>query len=130
MKNGDDDAYRELVNLSSDRIFNIALSMLRNREDAEDVTQEVFAEIVHSVSGFSERSKLSTWIYRIAVSKSLEVLRSRNRNTLASPWIWKVLPSGTRNFRHTRLRANLCLRIWHNKSLISEGYVRFSVCRL
>jgi RNA polymerase sigma factor (sigma-70 family) len=79
LKQGDKDAYRELVSLSSRRIYNIALTMLQNREDAEDITQEVFVEVWRSVPGFNEKSKLSTWICRIAVSKSLELIRSRNR---------------------------------------------------
>jgi RNA polymerase sigma factor (sigma-70 family) len=79
LKQGDKDAYRELVAMNSGRIYNIALNMLQNREDAEDITQEVFIEVWRSVAGFTEKSKLSTWICRIAVRKSLELIRSRNR---------------------------------------------------
>jgi RNA polymerase sigma-70 factor (ECF subfamily) len=79
LREGDLSAYRELVSQTSGRIYNIALGLLQNKEDAEDITQEVFAEVYQSVSRFNERSKLSTWIYRITVSKSLELIRSRNR---------------------------------------------------
>jgi RNA polymerase sigma factor (sigma-70 family) len=79
LKLGDPEAFRTLVDQYSGRVFNTALGLLNNREDAEDITQEVFTEVFCSVRQFRQQSKLSTWIYRIAVSKSLEFLRSRNR---------------------------------------------------
>lgn len=48
-------------------------------EDAEDITQEVFVEVHRSVHGFKAESKLSTWIYRICVTKSLDHLRGKKR---------------------------------------------------
>jgi RNA polymerase sigma factor (sigma-70 family) len=79
LKLGDPEAFRALVDQYSGRVFNTALGLLNNREDAEDTTQEVFTEVFRSVRQFRQQSKLSTWIYRIAVSKSLEFRRSRNR---------------------------------------------------
>jgi RNA polymerase sigma-70 factor (ECF subfamily) len=79
LREGNLNAYQELVAQTSGRIYNIALGLLQNKEDAEDITQEVFVEVYQSVSRFSEKSKLSTWIYRIAVSKSLELIRRRSR---------------------------------------------------
>jgi RNA polymerase sigma factor (sigma-70 family) len=79
LKEGNLKAYKELVSQVSGRIYNTALGLLQNKEDAEDITQEVFVEIYQSVSRFNERSSLSTWIYRITVTKSLELIRSRNR---------------------------------------------------
>jgi len=51
--------------------------MLQNEEDAEDVAQEVFIQVFQSISQFKGDSKLSTWIYRITVSKSLEFIRKK-----------------------------------------------------
>jgi RNA polymerase sigma factor (sigma-70 family) len=48
-------------------------------EDAEDITQEVFIEVFHSLHLFKEQSALSTWIYRIAVNKSLDFLKAKKR---------------------------------------------------
>jgi RNA polymerase sigma-70 factor (ECF subfamily) len=79
LKEGNLIAYKELVAQFTGRIYNTALGFLQNNEDAEDITQEVFIEIYQSVSQFTERSKLSTWIYRITASKSLELIRRRNR---------------------------------------------------
>ncbi len=80
LKAGDQQAYGELLELYSDKAYNAALSLLQNREDAEDITQEVFAEVFQSIRGFRGQSRLSTWIYRIAVTKSLELIRSRSRS--------------------------------------------------
>jgi len=79
LKESDPNAYQELVSQFSDRVYNTALSFLQHQEDAEDITQEVFTEVFQSIHRFREQSKLSTWIYRITVTKSLELLRSRRR---------------------------------------------------
>ncbi len=52
---------------------------MQNKEDAEDLTQEVFIEVFHSLEKFKQESSLSTWIYRITVNKSLDFLRKKNR---------------------------------------------------
>ena len=57
------------------------LGFVPNLQDAEDLAQEVFVEVYRSVSKFREESKLSTWIYRITTTKSLEFIRHRKRIT-------------------------------------------------
>ncbi len=52
---------------------------MHNRQDAEDLAQEVFIQVFQSIGDFRQESSLSTWIYRIAVTKSLELKRKRNR---------------------------------------------------
>lgn len=61
------------------RVFNTAISFLQNKEDAEDITQEVFIEVYHSLQKFKQQSSVSTWIYRITVNKSLDFLRRKTR---------------------------------------------------
>ncbi|MCD6068768.1 MAG: polymerase subunit sigma-70 [Bacteroidetes bacterium] len=53
--------------------------MLQHTEDAEDITQEVFTEVFHSVKNFKGESKLSTWVYRITITKCLDFQRKKNR---------------------------------------------------
>ena len=77
LKIGDNLSFRELVEQFKDRVYNTCLGLLQNIEDAEDTTQEVFIEIHQSIYQFKAESKLSTWIYRIAVSKSMELLRKK-----------------------------------------------------
>jgi len=76
---GDRISFENLVKQFKNKVFNTSLSILQNVEDAEDITQEVFVEVFQSLKNFKGESKLSTWIYRIAVSKSLEFLRWKNR---------------------------------------------------
>jgi RNA polymerase sigma factor (sigma-70 family) len=52
---------------------------VQNPTDAEDLTQEVFIKVIDSISSFKEESKFSTWLYRIATTKALDLLRSRKR---------------------------------------------------
>ena len=65
--------------MHKDRVYNTCLGFLHHPEDAEDTAQEVFMQVYESIGSFEQESALSTWIYRIAVNKSLELLRKRNR---------------------------------------------------
>jgi RNA polymerase sigma-70 factor (ECF subfamily) len=76
---GEEAAYRETVTTYSTNVYNTALAILQNQEDAEDISQEVFIEVFRSVSRFRGEASLSTWIYRITVTKSLEHIRKNNR---------------------------------------------------
>lgn len=64
----DERAFNELVVLYQERVFRILLRMLGRRDEAEDMAQEVFVQVFKAVGGFRGDSKLSTWIYRIAVN--------------------------------------------------------------
>lgn len=79
LKAGDREAFNELLKNSGSRVFNTALGILQNNEDAEDITQEVFVEVFQSITNFKGDAKLTTWIYRITVTKSLEFLKKKNR---------------------------------------------------
>lgn len=72
-------ALNTLMERHKNRVFNVVAGFLPNRQDAEDVCQEVFLEIWRSAGQFRRESRASTWIYRVAVSKSLEALRYRSR---------------------------------------------------
>ncbi len=77
--NGDNAAFKGLFDLYSAKVYNIALGYLQNNEDAEDLTQDIFLQIYKSIGGFKHDSSLNTWIYRIAVNKSLEFIRNKSR---------------------------------------------------
>lgn len=79
VKSNDPIAFQKLVNLYKDKVFNVALGLLQDKGDAEDTSQEVFIEVYQSISKFQEKSRLSSWIYRITVHKSLELLRKQKR---------------------------------------------------
>ncbi len=71
-------AYSRLLDDYQGKVFNTCLSFVPNKEDAEDIAQEVFVEIYSSIKKFKGDSKLSTWIYRISVNKSLEFIRKKS----------------------------------------------------
>ncbi len=78
LKKGDNQAFGQLLDNYQAKVFGSCISFVPNKEDAEDIAQEVFLEVFNSISKFNEKSKLSTWIYRIAVNKSLEFIRKKN----------------------------------------------------
>jgi RNA polymerase sigma factor (sigma-70 family) len=73
---GDRDALDTLVRELQGDVYGLALRMLWNREDAEDATQEILVRTVTRLSQFDFRSKLKTWVYRIAVNYILDVKKS------------------------------------------------------
>jgi len=74
---GDKTALSMLVTTYSERVYNLALKILRNREDAEDVLQETFLTVLEKINTFDGRSSFFTWIYRVATNASLMKLRKK-----------------------------------------------------
>lgn len=60
-------------------VYNTALGIVQNAEDAEDIAQEVFVQVYQSIGSFKGDSKFSTWLYRIAITKSLDLERHKKR---------------------------------------------------
>jgi RNA polymerase sigma-70 factor (ECF subfamily) len=81
---GDPEAYRRLVELNSANVYNLALGLLGDEQEAEDVLQETFLNAFQAIDRFEGRSKLSTWLYRIAYNASLMRLRKRGKMTVFS----------------------------------------------
>lgn len=79
LKDGDDDAFRLVVEKYQKLVLNCSYKFLRSRESAEDLTQEVFLEVFESIGSFRGTARLSTWIYRIAVTKSLNRIKHHKR---------------------------------------------------
>jgi RNA polymerase sigma-70 factor (ECF subfamily) len=68
LKERDEAAFRELVETYRDRVFNMTFRMLGNREEAEDVSQEVFITVFKSIDSFRGDAKFSTWLYRVTAN--------------------------------------------------------------
>ena len=79
LKQGDETAFSEIVEKWQDMVYNTAFGFVQNAEDAEDIAQDVFVQVFQSVSSFKGESKFSTWLYRIAVTKSLDLMRRKKR---------------------------------------------------
>jgi RNA polymerase sigma-70 factor (ECF subfamily) len=82
MQAGNQKAFQEFVETYQNMVTNTCYGLLQNVADAEDVTQEVFIEVYRSISKFRGDSKLSTWLYRIATTRSIDVLRKRKRRSM------------------------------------------------
>ena len=81
---GDSTAYRRFVDSNSANVYNLALKLLGDEQEAEDVLQETFLSAFRAIDRFEGRSKLSTWLYRITYNASLMHLRKRERMTTFS----------------------------------------------
>lgn len=82
IKEQDPEAFTELVNRYAERIYNLALKILRNPSDAEDVVQETFTAVYEKIHTFHEHSDLFTWIYRIATNFALMKIRQNKRESI------------------------------------------------
>lgn len=79
LKRGDEAAFKQVVENAQGLVYNTALGIVQQPEDAEDVTQEVFVQLYESIHSFKGESKLTTWLYRITVSKAMDHLRKKKR---------------------------------------------------
>jgi len=79
IQDGDEKAFKQLVAQFEVMVVNTCKGLVHQLHDAEDLAQEVFIEVYHAAHKFRGDSKLSTWIYRIAVNKSLNFIRDNKR---------------------------------------------------
>jgi RNA polymerase sigma-70 factor (ECF subfamily) len=76
---GSHEAFRELVRIYMRQVYDLSYGFVDDRDDAEDVAQEVFVKVFHSIRHFRRESEFGTWIYRIATNTSLDRLKQRKR---------------------------------------------------
>jgi RNA polymerase sigma factor (sigma-70 family) len=74
-----EEKFKQIVAKHKNKVFNTAFGFLKNREDAEDVSQEVFINVWNYLEKFREEAELSTWLYRITVNKCLDFIKKRER---------------------------------------------------
>ena len=79
-KQGDRDAFNELVTEYQTRVVNIAYGMLSDSDDALDAAQEVFIRVYRSIGEFQEKSSFATWLYRITSNVCADALRKRQKS--------------------------------------------------
>jgi RNA polymerase sigma-70 factor, ECF subfamily len=73
--------FRKFVDHYRQQVVNTCFGLLHNAEDAEDVAQDVFIEVFRSMHKFKGQSKISTWLYRIAVTRSLNFIRNNKKHS-------------------------------------------------
>lgn len=76
---GESDAFRDLVETHSERVFRLAFRMTANAHDAEDIVQETFLRAYRALSRFDARADFGTWVHRIAANCAIDLLRARKR---------------------------------------------------
>ncbi len=84
-RGNDSVAFEEIYRCYSGMVYRLALRMVARVEDAEEITQQVFLAIHHGLRTFAGKSSLKTWIYRIAVNCSLNLIKKR-RTKFEVPW--------------------------------------------
>ncbi len=81
IKNHEKKAYGVFIDLHKEMVFRICLSFVNGKEDAEELTQDVFIDAFTNISSFKEEAKIQTWLYRIAINKSLNFQRQQKRRS-------------------------------------------------
>lgn len=81
----DENAFRKVVETFRKNVYHTCFGFVHNKQDAEDIAQDVFIELYRSVSKFRGDAKLSTWVYRICVNKSLNHIRKYKNSKLLYP---------------------------------------------
>ncbi|HKB43094.1 MAG TPA: sigma-70 family RNA polymerase sigma factor [Chitinophagaceae bacterium] len=101
---GDQQAYAGLVNRYQNYVFTLALRFTKNREDAEEVSQDIFIKAYRSLADFRGASKFSTWLYTIVNNTCITFLRKKKLEThsLDNEKVFEVADS-----QDSGLRANL-----------------------
>ncbi len=83
-QNGDETAFRQLLESYTPRIFTLVSGMISDRSEAEDVVQEVFFKVYRKMEGFAWKSAFYTWVYRIALNTATDRLKKRSNKKTAS----------------------------------------------
>ena len=98
---GEQNAYAELVNRYQAYVFTLVLRMIKSREDAEEVAQDVFVKAYRSLADFRGESKFSTWLYTIANTTSITFLRKKKLDvhSLDNEKVFEVAGSKDSGFR-------------------------------
>ncbi|HEU4861671.1 MAG TPA: sigma-70 family RNA polymerase sigma factor [Chitinophagaceae bacterium] len=101
---GEQNAYAELVNRYQSYVFTLILRMVKSREDAEEIAQDVFVKAYRSLADFRGESKFSTWLYTITNTTSITFLRKKKLevHSLDNEKVFEVADS-----RDSGFRANL-----------------------
>jgi len=82
LRNSDESAFRELIKKHELNVYNTCIGMLGDEDNAKDISQDVFIEVFRSIHKFRGNSKLSTWLYRLAVNKSLNHIRDNKKHRI------------------------------------------------
>ncbi len=80
-KEGSPEAYRELIRRYERPVFSLIFRMVRNREQAEDLSQETFIKVLNAIQSYRPEYKFSSWVFKIANNAAIDFLRKRELDT-------------------------------------------------
>ena len=89
LQEGDQMGFTALMDLYQNMVYNTALGIVQNEEDADDITQEVFEQVYISIGLFKGQSKLSTWLYKITITKSLDHIKKKKKIWHSKKFVWR-----------------------------------------
>jgi RNA polymerase sigma-70 factor, ECF subfamily len=122
-QNGDEPAFRELVEKYQSKVFSIIHGIVRQKNDVEDIAQQVFAKVYFSIKNFDFRSSPITWIYKITVNECFDYLRKKKvrklvyESDLSEDEVRRVENTEPATDRTPRADANLARRDYVTKLL-------------
>ncbi len=101
VRRGEKDAYAELVNRYQGYVFTLVLRMIKSREDAEEIAQDVFIKAYKALADFRGESKFSTWLYTITNTTCITFLRKKRleMHSLDNEGVFEVADSKDSGFR-------------------------------
>jgi len=120
---GDETAFREIVERYQSKVFSIIHGIVRQRNDVEDIAQQVFAKVYLSIRNFDFRSSLITWIYKITVNECFDYLRKRKvrklvyESDMSEDEVRRVENTEPATDRHAPADADLARRDYVTKLL-------------
>jgi RNA polymerase sigma factor (sigma-70 family) len=80
-KKGDHQAYDQIIKEYKQSVFNLIFRMMRNKQETEDLTQETFLKVFHSLPSFNEEYAFKTWLYKIATNNCIDFFRKKKLQT-------------------------------------------------
>ena len=104
-RDGDSEAFRALVERHSRAVYRLAHRMTGSAQDAEDIVQETFLKAYRQLGRFESRANFSTWLHRIAVNCSIDLIRSRPHREV------RARRGGSRSARRRRSRSKAGRRL-------------------
>lgn len=125
LKRRDPEAFEAFFEAHADRVYRLALGMLGNESDAEEVTQMTFISAMEAIDRFEPRAKLDTWLYRIAHNHALMLARKRRPNDVITDENEPDLPTTLVDWRDLPEERVLGLeaqqRLWAEIARLPEG---------
>ncbi len=125
IKNGDVSAYASLVSQYQNMAFTLALSITKNKEDAEEVAQDAFVKVYKKINTFKGNSKFSTWLYQIVYRTALSKIRIKKLETqnIEGKYDYDIQLSNPGGNGMDRLDKKRMLKIALNKLNDDEGFL-------